>query len=788
MLLNGEATTTSTEHGPAFDVELFIHDCFDAWSGTDEERILSFYADNVVIQVPGLLIEGKEALRDQFVRPFITAFPGNCHRVKNMIFGRGAVNVEFSFEAQHKGPFAGHAATGARVVVPGCGVYEYDSTKRQITAARIYFDMGTLLQSITDFSQKVRNQAAVALHLNERNLSLIINTIPTHIYVLDTEGFVQFVNQAIIDYTGLSLEDVKQADYRDRVIHPEDFKRVRAARAASLRRGVPFSTEQRVLGNDGEYRWFLVRYKPLLDEQGRIVRWYVAAFEIEDRKRAEAQLEQAYLFLAEGQRLSRTGSWAWNASTGKVTWSQEHYRILGLDSQTTSPSLDVFWERIHPDDRIGLRLTFESAIRDKRDFDQEFRVVTPDWSIRHLHSVGHAILNEAHELVEFIGSSMDITDREELTQKLRRREAYLAEAQRLSRTGSFSWNIVTGERNWSEENYRILGYDRSVEPKFELVRDRVHPDDLQMWDEAFARVSEGKQVNFEHRLILPDGSVKHLNVVAYGVQKDGKHVELVGTSMDITERKRAEAALQEARSELERVTRVTTMGELAASIAHEINQPLAGVVTSANAGLNWLAANPPNLSKARETLERILRDGTRGGEVLARIRALLKRTPPAKTLVNLNQIVREVVALTAGQFRQNQIELSLNLTSSVPAVLGDGVLLQQVMLNLIKNAAEAMAGIADGQRTLRIQSRLDELDGKPAARVAVSDTGVGFSGADSARLFEAFHTTKPQGMGMGLWISRSIIESHRGRLTASPNDGPGATFVIILPKADQEPA
>jgi len=227
---------------------------------------------------------------------------------------------------------------------------------------------------------------------------------------------------------------------------------------------------------------------------------------------------------------------------------------------------------------------------------------------------------------------------------------------------------------------------------------------------------------------------------------------------------------------------------LAASIAHEINQPLAGVVTSANAGLNWLSANPPNLAKTRETLERILRDGTRGGEVLARIRALLKRTPPAKTLVGMNQTVRDVLALTTGELRQHSIELSLELASPMPAIRGDNIQLQQVLLNLIKNAIEAMAGTAHGQRTLRIQSRLGELEGKPAALVEVSDTGVGFSGTDSARLFEAFHTTKPQGMGMGLWISRSIIENHHGRLTALPKDGPGATFLIMLPKASEEEA
>jgi C4-dicarboxylate-specific signal transduction histidine kinase len=302
-------------------------------------------------------------------------------------------------------------------------------------------------------------------------------------------------------------------------------------------------------------------------------------------------------------------------------------------------------------------------------------------------------------------------------------------------------------------------------------------------------IREKAEWEADYRIVHPGGAVRDIHVVGHPVLSTSGHlVEFVGTVIDVTERKSAEAALQEARAELERISRVTMMGELVASIAHEVNQPLAGVVTSANAALNWLAANPPNLSRTREALERVLRDGTRGGEVLARIRALLKRTPPAKTLVGMNQTVREVLALTTGELRQHSIELSLELASSMPAIRGDNILLQQVLLNLIKNAIEAMMEAAQGQRTLRIQSRVGELDCKPAAVVEVSDTGVGFSGTDGARIFDAFHTTKPQGMGMGLWISRSIIENHQGRLIALPNDGPGATFMIMLPKASEEEA
>src|SRR5215470_38466 len=214
----------------AVDVESFIYEYYDAWSGTDEDRIMSYYAENVVLQIPGLLMEGKEAVREQFARPFITAFPGNRHLVKNMMFGPGVVVVEFSFEAQHKGPFAGHAATGAPISLPGCGVYQYDSAKRQITAGRIYFDVGTLLQTITDSLLGDRQKAAEALQFNKQNLSLITDLIPTFVHVLRPDGSVLYVNQAVLDYHGTTLEEVQIEDYRARFFHPDDIERLREER------------------------------------------------------------------------------------------------------------------------------------------------------------------------------------------------------------------------------------------------------------------------------------------------------------------------------------------------------------------------------------------------------------------------------------------------------------------------------------------------------------------------------------------------------------------------------
>src|SRR6185295_8155756 len=199
---------------------------YDAWSGTDLDRIMSYYSDDVVLQIPGLLMEGKESVRNQFARPFTTAFPGNRHFVKKVIFGPAVVTVEFSFEAEHKGPFAGHAATGARISLPGCGVYEYDSAKRQITAGRIYFDVATLLQSITDLLESDRQKAAEALKFNKHNLSLITDLIPTFVHVLRTDGSVLYVNQAVLDYHGITLEEVQKDDYRARFFHPDDIARL----------------------------------------------------------------------------------------------------------------------------------------------------------------------------------------------------------------------------------------------------------------------------------------------------------------------------------------------------------------------------------------------------------------------------------------------------------------------------------------------------------------------------------------------------------------------------------
>ncbi len=380
------------------------------------------------------------------------------------------------------------------------------------------------------------------------------------------------------------------------------------------------------------------------------------------------------------------------------------------------------------------------------------------------------------------GERIDLSRAEEA---LRRSEAYLAAAQKLSHTGSFGWDVCSGKIYWSQETFRIFEYDPPTEPTLELVLHRTHPDDRALVRQVVDRVShERKDFDFEHRLLMPNGSAKYLRVVGHPSKDESGSFEFVGAVIDITERKRAEAelhqkeaSLREAQIELAHVSRVTTMGEMAASIAHEVNQPLAGIVTNANAGLRWLAGDLPNLNEAREAIRRIIRDGNRAGDVVSQMRALFQKARTAKEWLHINEAIEEVVTLTQSEVRKNKVVLRMELAADLPPIMGDRVQLQQVVLNLILNGIEAMNTVENHERAMVIRTQRGEGD---EVRIVVRDSGIGLDPLSAERIFEAFHTTKPGGLGMGLSISRSIVESHGGRLWAVSNDGPGATFQFTL--------
>jgi signal transduction histidine kinase len=367
------------------------------------------------------------------------------------------------------------------------------------------------------------------------------------------------------------------------------------------------------------------------------------------------------------------------------------------------------------------------------------------------------------------------------TEQLRRSEALLAEAQRLSSTGSFSWRVATDEITWSEELYRIYELQIGVPVTLGLIRSRVHPEDTSLIEKmkmAAQAPGGGTAFEWQYRLMMPDRSIKYLHAVARPTRDRDGQLEYIAAVQDVTARRQSEEALDQARSELARVARVTSLGTLAASIAHEINQPLSGIVTNASTCLRMLTAEPPDVQGALETGRRTIRDANRASEVITRLRALFGRKDPAYELVDLNEAAREVIALSQSRFQRSRVVLRTELASDLTPVTGDRVQLQQVILNLFLNAADAMSGVEDRPRELVIKTEPEERD---RVRLTVQDAGAGFDPRSADRLFDTFFTTKSSGMGIGLSVSRAIIESHKGRLWAERNDGPGATFSFSIP-------
>jgi C4-dicarboxylate-specific signal transduction histidine kinase len=368
-------------------------------------------------------------------------------------------------------------------------------------------------------------------------------------------------------------------------------------------------------------------------------------------------------------------------------------------------------------------------------------------------------------------------ERKRTEEALRRSEAYLAEAQRLSHTGSFGWDVSSGTMYWSQETFRIFEYESPTLPDVDRVLQRTHPEDRPFVRRVIDFASrERRGFDLEHRLLMPAGSVKHLRVVAH-LSTNG--LEFVGAVTDVTESKKGQEALRASQAELAHVSRVMTMGELAASIAHEVNQPLSGIVANGNACIRWLAGARPNLEEAREAAQRIVRDGKRAAEVISRIRALTRKATPEMERLDLNETIKEVVALAQGELRKNRVAFRTELLNDLPPVLGDRIQLQQLVLNLFMNGIEAMSAVGDRPRELAVATQDGETD---QVLVTVRDSGVGLDPQSGEHIFDAFYTTKPRGMGMGLSISQSIVQNHGGRLWARANDGPGATFQFTVPK------
>jgi PAS domain S-box-containing protein len=807
------------------------------------------------------------------------------------------------------------AAFGFPIMLAGevLGVIEFFSREIRQPDRELLNVLATIGSQIGQFIERKRAEAA--LRDSERSLRSAIDGIAGLVAIMAPNGELDALNRQVIDYFGRSLEEMKNWGTND-VVHPDDLPRIAEIFQRSIAIGTPFHYELRLRRFDGEYRWFDNRCVPIRENSGRIARWYMLGTDIEDRKRAEQALRRSEAYLAEAQRLSHTGSAAYN-ETEILYWSEEASRTWGFDPLQGIPSREAVWQRIHPDDLDAVNENVERGVREKISFTNEFRIILPDGTVKHIEANNYPVFSASEELLEIIVTGIDVTERKRAEQALRESEAHLAESRRelqatidkipalvasLWPNGerdfvNLSWQRFTGisqeeargttqmipvhpdhrgldashwqrcletgepfeqeeqllrvdgQYRWHwvcreparDENGKVIkwygiGFDiedrkraedalRESEAKFrdyaETASDwywEIGPDykftlltenafrsnsadriGTLCWDHALDLETESEK----WRLVLAtldsrkpfrdfvycsvDGSGSPMYVRVSGkpvFDANGEFRGYRGTGTDVTALRTAEAEAREserryreAQLELAHANRVVTMGQLTASITHEVNQPITAAVTYALAARRFLSAAPPNFYEVDDALSRIVKEGNRAGEVVGRIRALIKKAPSRKDAVEINDAILEVITLTRMEAENNSVSVRTQLVEGAPRLQGDRVQLQQVMLNLILNAIEAMRDVGEEERELLISTR-NEPDG---VSVEVRDSGPGFAPAALERVFEAFYTTKPGGLGLGLSICRSIIEAHNGRLWASPNVPRGAIFGFIAP-------
>jgi PAS domain S-box-containing protein len=496
-------------------------------------------------------------------------------------------------------------------------------------------------------------------------------------------------------------------------------------------------------------------------------------------KRTLEQLQAQQDLLDLAQKAARAMAFDWYIQQEINTWSQQQEELYGLAPGTFDGTYESWKKLVHPNDWPLVVNALKHA-QETGDIAVEYRVVWPDGTIHWLAANGQMFFDEQGKPFRMVGFTADVTARKLVEEKLRRSAAFLTQAQHLSSTGSFAWRASTSDQiAWSDELYRIFDLDPATPITIERIRARVHPDDVKLFDKTTDEArATGSDFELHHRLLMPDNSIKYLSVVAQATRDHDGQLEYIAAVQDVTERRLSEEAIDKARSELAHVTRVMSLGALTASIAHEVNQPLSGIITNASTCLRMLDADPPNVDGARETSRRTIRDAHRASDVVTRLRALFGHKNVVAEAVDLNEITHEVIALLRSELQRNHVKVQFESNGDLPHVTADRIQLQQVILNLVQNASDAMKTSPDRYLVIKTEKEHEEGDG---VRLSVRDSGAGFDPETVEKLFQPFYTTKSKGMGIGLSVSRSIIDSHNGRLWATRNEGPGATFSFFIP-------
>jgi PAS domain S-box-containing protein len=620
------------------------------------------------------------------------------------------------------------------------------------------------------------------LQRSERELREVIETIPSMAWSAAPDGSADFFNQRWLAYAGLTAGQAQGWGWTV-AVHPDDLNALVDYWREIMVSGQSGEVEARLRRFDGVYRWFLFRATASLDDNGRVVKWYGTNTDIEERKRAEQALRRSEAYLAEAQRLTLTGSCAIDGASREILyWSEEMFRLFGFDPQQGLPLWDQWVQRIHPEDRDKFRMAGDRTFLEKVHCDVEFRIVTPDGTVKQIHGIGHPVLSGNGELVQVVGTMVDVTERRRGEESLRRNESYLAQAQRLAHVGSWAWDATGRNAVYvSEEWCRIYGFDpRDGMPSWEQRLQRVHPEDRARFQLTIDRaVVEKSDYDIEFRILLPHAPARYIHSVGRPVLgPSGELVQFVGVSMDVTESKQAEQEHERLRQELANLAhlnRVRTMGELTASLAHEIKQPIGAAVTNAEACVRSLDRAQPDIGEAREAALEMAKDARRAAEIIDRVRSLYQKGSSQLETISVNEVIGEMVVMLQNEADRHSVRMRTELAGELPKVMADRVHLQQILMNLMLNGIEAML---DTSGELTIKSKLAD-DGQ--LLISVTDTGVGLPTENAGQVFDPFFTTKSQGTGLGLAITRSIVESHGGRIWASANSGRGATFSFTLP-------
>jgi PAS domain S-box-containing protein len=615
---------------------------------------------------------------------------------------------------------------------------------------------------------------------DQRELRLVLDNIPAFVNTVTPAGAIEFANRQLLDYLGVSLEQLQ--DWSG-FIHESDRVMVTEGWAQSLANGQPFRGEYRLRRSDGVYRWFDGHVVPVRAEDGSIVHWYNLAADIEDRKRAEGLLQSS-----ERQLQSILDNIPALVAIHNVSGELELYNQAARDFHGPCVADPKQWrisDVVHPDDLPALLAARQRAVQTGEAVETEPRLRRADGAYRWFH-VRAVRCDDYDGASRWYSVRTDIHERKLAEDALRQSEAFLLEVQRLSRTGGWRYDLATNVVESSPEIQRAY----AVQPGEDISRppfwfDRIHPEDRPRAQAEFERCAREKtDYQAGYRIVLPDGSIRYQYATGHPVTNEaGDLVEFIGASMDMTdhwramtELERASQAVRDLQLKMSRAAQIATVGELAASIAHEVNQPLAAVVANGHACLRWLAASPPNVAKAVEAAERVVKDGKDAGEVIRRVRALFKRAALERVRVDVNEAVWEVLHLLDTYPARKGVFLDVQLAPNPPLVLGDRVQLQQLLLNLMLNALEAMEAVIGRPKQLTVRSAST---GNDAVMVRIADNGIGLDHSESA--FEPFFTTKAEGMGLGLAICRSIVAAHDGKLSAERNVGFGTTFIVTLP-------